>query len=90
MLNELNKMSISKATNEQEMLKAIKELTELNEVLIKGVNKDLDEDSLIDEIADVEIMIDRLKYRFDIKLKVTHRIFEKVSRQLKRWAWNQN
>jgi len=86
MLNELNRLSINKATNEQEMLKAIEELTELNEVLIKGVNKGLDEDSLIDEIADAEIMIDRLKYRFDIKLKVTHRIFEKVTRQLERWS----
>jgi NTP pyrophosphatase (non-canonical NTP hydrolase) len=47
--------------------KAVEELVELAEVLIKAVNKkSVQMDSLYEEIADVEIMLEQLKQMYDI------------------------
>ena len=50
--------------------KAVEELLELSEVLIKDVNKHIyDKDALYEELADVEIMLAQLKQIYSIDLE---------------------
>ena len=66
--------------------KAVEELLELAEVLIKDVNKaELDKDHLYEEIADVEIMIEQLKYIYKIDPEgLNQEIDRKIERTLQR------
>ena len=68
-----------------QILKAIEELTELTEVLIKSVNKGFDMKNLIDELADVYIMSEQIKMIYEIDaLELDNHITEKIERQLNR------
>ena len=90
MLEKLNKLSLKKATTKEDVLKVIEELTELSEVLIKGINKGMNIVLLAEEMADVEIMLSRLKYRYDCEFQVTDNTFVKIQRQIGRWNEDSN
>ncbi len=85
MINKLNEIASTKYNNYNDILKLVEETTELNEVLIKFINKNtLNKNDLADEIADVEIMLNRIKFRLNIDEKVLHRKHFKIKRQLER------
>lgn len=66
-------------------LKAVEELTELTEVLIKMVNKGDSLEHLVDELADVYIMLEQIKIACCIEPEqLDEQINEKIIRQLKR------
>lgn len=66
--------------------KAVEELLELSEVLIKDVNKhELDKDALYEELADVEIMLAQLMQIYDIDLEgLQQEIDRKLDRTIDR------
>lgn len=66
--------------------KAVEELIELSELLIKAVNKlEINMDSLYEEMADVEIMLAQLKIIYGINNEVLCNYKEqKIDRTLKR------
>lgn len=66
--------------------KAVEELIELAEVLIKDVNKsELIRDHLYEELADVEIMLAQLKYIYNIDPEgLNQEIERKIERTLQR------
>lgn len=68
-----------------QILKAVEELTELTEVLIKMVNKGDSLEHLVDELADVYIMLEQIKIACCIEPEqLDEQINEKIIRQLKR------
>ena len=65
-----------------QQIKTIEECSELIQAICKCENKN----TIIDEIADVEIMINQLKIIFDCFGEVEERIEYKINRQLERIA----
>ena len=65
---------------------AIEEMAELQKAILKHRRYTGDETraEIIDEIADVEIMIEQLKIIFSCKKEVENRIYYKIERQIKR------
>ena len=65
---------------------AIEEMAELQKAILKHRRYTGDETraEIIDEIADVEIMIEQLKIIFSCKKEVESRINYKIERQIKR------
>lgn len=65
---------------------AIEEMAELQKAILKHRRYTGDETraEIIDEIADVEIMIEQLKIIFSCKKEVESRIDYKIERQIKR------
>ena len=54
-----------------QMLQVIEEMSELSKEILKNVNRKKDNIAeLIEETADVEIMLEQLKYCYDIKEQV--------------------
>jgi NTP pyrophosphatase (non-canonical NTP hydrolase) len=66
--------------------KAVEELIELAEILIKDVNKsELNKDHLYEELADVEIMLAQLKYIYNIDPEgLNQEIDRKIERTIER------
>ena len=66
--------------------KAVEELIELSEVLIKDMNKgDLDRNGLYEEMADVLIMIGQLKIIYNIDTAALQQVIDmKIDRTLER------
>ena len=66
--------------------KAVEELIELSEVLIKDMNKgDLDKDGLYEEMADVLIMVEQLKIIYNIDTAALQKMIDrKICRTLER------
>lgn len=65
---------------------AIEEMAELQKAILKHRRYTGNETraEIIDEIADVEIMIEQLKIIFSCKKEVENRIYYKIERQIKR------
>ncbi len=67
-------------------LMVLEEMAELQKEILKNINRDKDNVfELIDEIADVEIMLEQLKYIYKIEQEVADRIpvkLEKVAKRL--------
>ena len=56
---------------EPQMLQVIEEMSELTKEILKNVNRKKDNiDALIEETADVEIMLEQLKYCYNIHKQV--------------------
>ena len=64
---------------EKQKLKAIEEMAELTKALLKD-----DRENIIEEIADVEIMISQLKWLLSVHGQVADVRLRKIDRQLKR------
>ncbi len=69
-----------------QLLTLLEEMSELQKEILKNINRGKENlNELIDETADVEIMLEQLKYIFDIEQAVEERIpvkLEKVRRRL--------
>ena len=75
-----------------QICKSVEELIELSEVLIKGINKPkvFDKDSLYEEMADVEIMLEQLKLIFSIDEEILQNgIDAKIERTILRMGEEQ-
>lgn len=69
-----------------QMLKCCEELSELETVILKHVNKDKNNtDEILDEMADVYVMLEQMKHVFPFGENVLdERIEYKLNRQLER------
>ncbi|MBR4927000.1 MAG: hypothetical protein IKY98_01600 [Alphaproteobacteria bacterium] len=78
--------AISKWGKHAQLLMVLEEMSELQKEILKNINRDKDNlDEIIDETADVEIMLDQLKYIYGIDEAVANRIplkLEKVKARL--------
>lgn len=67
-------------------LVVLEEMAELQKEILKNINRDKDNIAeIIDEVADVEIMLEQLKYIYQIENQVAERIpvkLEKVAKRL--------
>jgi hypothetical protein len=69
---------------EHQMEKAIEECKELIEEIVPAIDGLGFVENIVDEIADVEVMINQLKIIFDCFGEVEERIEYKINRQLER------
>ncbi len=83
--NKLNKI-IETYGKHSQIAKAIEELIELSEVLIKYLNKsELDREHLIEEMADVDVMMAQLMIIFGINTEsYQDEISKKINRTIER------
>ncbi len=64
-----------------QLLMVLEEMSELQKEILKHMNRGKDNlDEIIDETADVEIMLTQLKYIFDIEKAVEDRISKKLEK----------
>ena len=84
---EILKKAIATWGKNAKLLMVLEEMSELQKEILKHVNRGKDNiDEIIDETADVEIMLEQLKFIFDIHQAVKDRIpvkLEKVKARLK-------
>ena len=80
------KKIIEKYGEDGQIAKTLEELVELSEVLVKYLNKgELDRDHLIEEMADVDVMMAQLMIIFDIDTEsYQDEISKKIDRTLER------
>ena len=75
--------------NEPQLLQVIEEMCELIKEIIKNVNRKKDNVAeIIEETADVEIMLGQLKYCYDIEKQVNEYKAEKlkmIAKRLDEW-----
>lgn len=73
---------------ENQIVKAIEELAELQQVLAKSLTQpqDVAKTSVATELADVEIMLNQMKMIFDCEQNVDFWMGVKLSRQFERMA----
>lgn len=70
--------------------KAIEECSELIQALIKGRHSNsCDISCIVDEIADVEVMLAQLKMMFGCAEEVENRMYFKINRQIERMNNNE-
>lgn len=78
--------AIIKWGNHSQLLMVLEEMSELQKEILKNINRQKDNiDAIIDEVADVEIMLEQLKYIYQIDEAVKQRIpvkLEKVKARL--------
>ena len=78
--------AISKWGKHAQLLMVLEEMSELQKEILKNINRSKDNiDDIIDETADVEIMLDQMKYIYWIDEAVANRIplkLEKVKARL--------
>ncbi len=73
--------AISKWGKHAQLLMVLEEMSELQKEILKHINRGKDNlDEIIDETADVEIMLDQLKYIFGIHEHVKERIPVKLDK----------
>lgn len=72
---EIVKCAVEKWGKQAQLLMVLEEMAELQKEILKHLNRGKDNiDEIIDETADVEIMLEQLKYIFDIEQAVADRI----------------
>lgn len=86
---ELYKRTISVWGKEPQMLQVIEEMSELTKEILKNVNRKKDNIAeIIEEAADVEIMLGQLKYCYNIDKQVADYKAEKlktIAKRLDEW-----
>ena len=89
-MEKVNEDLLKKAINTwgktAQLLMVLEEMSELQKEILKNINRGKDNlDQIVDETADVEIMLEQLKYTFGIHKQVEDRIpvkLEKVKARL--------
>lgn len=67
--------AIKKWGAQAQLLILLEEMSELQKEILKNINRQADNiDSIIEETADVEIMLEQLKYIYNIHCQVEERI----------------
>ena len=83
---ELCQKAIDAWGTDAQLLMVLEEMSELQKEILKNINRGKDNlPEIIEEIADVEIMLEQLKYIFKIQEQVKERIpvkLEKVKARL--------
>ena len=69
---------------DSQLLMAIEEMSELTKEICKYNRGNDNREKLIDEIADVKIMIEQIEYLFKLSKEVNLRVDYKLQRQLRR------
>lgn len=69
---------------DSQVLMAIEEMSELTKEICKYKRGNDNREKLIDEIADVKIMIEQVEYLFKLSKEVNLRVDYKLQRQLRR------
>lgn len=78
---EIYKRAVKKFGFKAQFLAAIEELAELQVEIAKELNgKRPDITNLIDEVADVKIMIEQIEYMLNIDVSVNARILKKIDK----------
>ena len=77
--NEVAIKAVQKYGREHQITKAIEEMAELMNELAKSQDKRTTTEKVIDEIADVKIMLKQLEYIYG-QFKVEKRFMEKIKR----------
>ena len=73
--------AISKWGKHAQLLMVLEEMSELQKEILKHINRGKENlDEIIDETADVEIMLEQLKYIFGIHEQVSARIPVKLTK----------
>lgn len=86
-MEEVYKRIIAWYGRKAQTIKACEELSELMDVLCKGLNKKMDLEALAEEMADVQVMIEQLKIIYNIPEEKLARIRkEKIERTQCRMA----
>lgn len=81
MFNILYKQMLEKWGAESQILKFCEESGELTQALVKQIQKGRWKNRLIEEIADVELMLGQMKYIFEISEKEVKKLkIEKVKK----------
>ncbi len=84
--HELLVKAVAKWGKHAQLLMVLEEMSELQKEILKNINRNKDNvDAIIDETADVEIMLEQLKHIYDIAEAVEERIpvkLEKVKARL--------
>jgi len=84
-LNTQLKIIIKNYGIQHQKLKAIEELTELSQAIVKDLLKEDVIDNIIEEIADVYVMLEQLKIIYNIKeQKINNIASQKIERTLKK------
>jgi len=81
---DLYERAINHYGSEAQMTMAIEEMSELTKEICKTFRGSYNEENLVDEIADVEIMLEQLKQIHDLNVKVYKRKEYKKKRLEKR------
>ncbi len=75
---------------EPQMLQVIEEMSELIKEILKNINRHKDNvDEIIEETADVEIMLEQLKYCYNIHKQVAdykEQKLQKIEQRLDDWS----
>ncbi|MBO5997927.1 MAG: hypothetical protein J6P93_05320 [Alphaproteobacteria bacterium] len=83
---DILKKAIATWGKQAQLLMVLEEMSELQKEILKNINRGKNNvDEIIDETADVEIMLEQLKYIYDIQKQVEDRIpvkLEKVKARL--------
>ena len=69
---------------DSQVLVAIEEMSELTKELCKYFRHYDRREQIIEEVADVEIMLEQLKFLFDVHTEVSNEIDYKLERQMRR------
>lgn len=79
---------------EPQMLQVIEEMSELTKEILKNVNRHKDNiNELIEETADVEIMLEQLKYCYNIRKEVEDYKAQKllkINKRLDDWEYGKH
>ena len=83
---DILKKAIATWGKQAQLLMVLEEMSELQKEILKNINRGKNNvDEIIDETADVEIMLEQFKYIYDIQKQVEDRIpvkLEKVKARL--------
>ncbi len=89
---DIYKRALKTWGKEPQMLQVIEEMSELIKEILKNINRKKDNIAeIIEETADVEIMLEQLKCCYDIKEQVeTYKIQKLLKIEKRLDEWNQN
>ena len=80
MMKHSNKINLYKTlferNKEKQLIVALEELSELQKEITKNLRKKSNIDNLIEEIADVQIIIEQLKYYFNIQEESVNKVMD--------------
>lgn len=82
---EIMDKAIQKWGAKAQILVLLEEMSELQKELLKNINREKDNiEAVVDETADVEIMLEQMKYIYHIEEAVKKRIPLKLQKVVKR------
>lgn len=88
-MTNVHERSLRMWGKEAQMMQAVEEMSELIKELMKNINRKRDNlDDIIEETADVEVMLEHIKYCYDIEKQVADvkvKKIEKLTKKLEEW-----